>query len=66
MYGFNSLGKGELVYMLQHQMIMFKISKNWHYIFISSKVVDQVKGLRRVSYFCVKHPNLEIQSNLQT
>jgi hypothetical protein len=49
MYGFNNLGKGELTCMLEHWMIMFKLSNNQHYIFISTRVVDQVKGLIRVS-----------------
>ncbi len=59
-------GKRELVCMLQHWMTMFKLSNIWHYIFISSRVVDQVKGLIRMSCSCVEQPNLEIWSNLQT
>jgi hypothetical protein len=46
--------------MLQHYMIMFKLSNNQHYIFISSRVVDQVKGLIRVSCSYVEQPNMEI------
>jgi hypothetical protein len=60
MYDFNCIGKGEFVCMLRHYMIMFKLSNNQHYIFISSKVVDQIKGLIRVSCSCVEQPNIEI------
>jgi len=40
--------------MLRHQMTKFELSNNQHSIIISSRVVDQVKGLIRISYFCVK------------
>jgi len=66
MYGFNSPAKGEYVCMLRHQMIMFELSNNRHCIIISNRVVDQVKGLIRMNYFCVEQSNLEIHSNLQT
>jgi hypothetical protein len=39
-YGFNNLGKGEPTCMLWHQITMFELSNNWHYILISSKVVN--------------------------
>jgi hypothetical protein len=49
MYGLNNLAKWEHVYMLGHWMTMFKLSNNWHCILISSKVIDQVKGLVRMT-----------------
>jgi hypothetical protein len=51
---------------LQRRMTMFEFSNNQHCILISSRVVDQVKGLIRVDYYGVKQPNMEIQNNLQT
>jgi hypothetical protein len=51
---------------LQCRMTMFEFSNNQHCILISSKVVDQVKGLIRVNWSGVKHPNMEIRNNLQT
>jgi hypothetical protein len=43
-------------------MIMFKHSNNQHCIFISSKVIDQLKGLTRVSCFCIEQSNLEFKT----
>jgi len=48
---------GELPCMLQHQMTMFDFSNNQHCIFISSKVVTQVKGLIKANCSFVKQPN---------
>jgi hypothetical protein len=46
-------------------MIMFELSNNQHYILVSRKVVNQVKGLIKMNYSCVKQLNLKIWSNLQ-
>jgi hypothetical protein len=64
MYGFSNWGKGEPICVLQRRMIMFEFSNNQHCILISSKVVDQVKGVIRMNCFGIEQPNMEIRNNL--